>query len=221
MAQHPTSLDFEVLYTAVDALANLRLDDLAALAFVPHQDDRGFVFKAQSNIIPSPDWARKHAATLRERLKTTVHDRVGTVDPAHAAKLFVPLFNRLFAFAEGVKEIHCFTTNYDRSIESIWEADLQQQITVNPVLVRGFAQLSPNRQLEFDPTTYDVGGPTGPDFTVKIYKVHGGLNWIRDGDRVFESPANDYLRRNAVVYPLRKHVVDEPFRTLLTWLQRC
>ncbi len=37
MAQHPTSLDFEVLYTAVD--------------------------------------------TLGERLKTTVHDRVGTVDP--------------------------------------------------------------------------------------------------------------------------------------------
>ena len=36
MAQHPTSLDFEVLYTAVDTLASLQLEDLAALAFVPH-----------------------------------------------------------------------------------------------------------------------------------------------------------------------------------------
>src|SRR5207302_1960083 len=45
MAQHPTSLDFELLYTAVDALASLQSQDLLALAFVPHQKDRGFVFK--------------------------------------------------------------------------------------------------------------------------------------------------------------------------------
>jgi len=219
MAQHPTSLDFELLYTAVDALATLQSQDLLALAFVPHQRDRGFLFKGPTNVIPSPEWARPHAATLRERLKAAVHDRVGTVDAKAAAKLYAPLFNHIFRFAEGVRELHCFTTNYDRSVESIWEADLQDQIEVKPVLVRGFKQLSPNRQLEFDPSTYDDHTPTNSAYALKIYKLHGGLNWIKDGDRVFESPANDYLRRNAVVYPLRKHVIDEPFRTLLTRFQ--
>lgn len=208
--------DFELLYTAIDAFTRLESEDLGAIPFARHQEERGFVFKDRTSLIASVDWIRKTAATLQEALKTEVHNRVGTVDPEKALNLYKPVFDRLFSFAEGVREVLCFTTNYDRAIESIWQSGLHDQINVQPKLARGFSQIDPHRGLEFDPQSYGAFTPKQRDFVVKLYKLHGSLNWIRQGDSVVESPANEYLRRNVLIYPLRKHDFEEPFSTLFS-----
>lgn len=208
--------DFELLYTAVDAYTTLESEDLAAVPFARHHEERGFVFKDRTNLIADVDWIRKTALVLREDLKAEVHNRVGTVDPNAALNLYKPVFDWLFSFAEGVREVLCFTTNYDRAIEEIWQSGLHDQISVRPKLVRGFSQIDPNRGLEFDPKSYAAFSLDGPDFVVKLYKLHGSLNWIRQGDSVIESPANEYLRRNVLIYPLRKHDFEEPFSTLFS-----
>jgi hypothetical protein len=143
---------------------------------------RGLLFNdGGNNTVLGAEPAREAAAKLLEQLKTLVHDRVGTIDPQDAAKLYSPLFDELFEFAGGTHEIQCYTTNYDQALESIWANGLESTIAVCPSLERGFRHLNPNRMLELDPKAYDAPISEG-EHVVKLYKLHGSLNWIRDGE---------------------------------------
>jgi hypothetical protein len=209
--------DFELIYTATDGLTILQPEDPASIAFARHHGEGGFVFanKLKRQEV-SVDWAQRTAHRLLEILRETVHHRVSSVVPKAAADLYAPLFNKVFGFSEGVRELHCFTTNYDQAIEAVWRAKLKGRIDNEPSLVRGFSILDEARGLEFDPGSYDTYGPDGPEWVVKLYKLHGSLDWIRQDGRIFESPTDDYLKKNALIYPLRKPDLEEPFRTLFS-----
>lgn len=209
-------VDFEMLYTAVDAFVAMSRTDLASVPFAPHRGSAGFFFHRTpgSKIILDMEGAKKHAKGLREELKRRVHERIAEVDAEEAAQLYLPLIRELLGFQNGPMDLQVFTTNYDRSVESIWEAGLQREGTLSPDLVRGFR---PENDLGFvfADESYDMpGGSTTA--RVFLHKLHGSLNWIVRGKQVLESPTDDYVRRNAVIYPLVKH--DEmgyPFEALL------
>jgi hypothetical protein len=62
--------------------------------------------------------------------------------------------------------------------------------------------------------------PPGSSFIVKLYKLHGSLDWRHENDAVQEVAADEYVGRNVVIYPVRKPVMDEPFKTLFELFER-
>lgn len=210
-------LDFELLFTATSTIASMEPDDDIALAFSRHQAGRGFYFGNPSqNVQVAFDYAKKHAAALLDTLKQEVHERVGRPDAKAAATLYEPVLTELFDYAGKTQRLDWFTTNYDRSIELIWE----NQLEPSAELRRGFE--SPRGNLpftRFDPSSYDTVERRGV-FTLNLYKLHGSLNWIRYNSTVVESPSDDFLRTNVVIYPTRKVVSEEPFATLLKLFEK-
>jgi len=210
-------IDFELLYTAVEAMATMDRESPSSIPFVPHRDRRGWRFTepGESHLIEF-DKAKSLSLKLRDELRRLVHDKVGTVDADRAGELYRPLFELLFeqAYALDDATIDFFTTNYDRSVEIVWAQEQQGPKLSDVVLKRGFSQKHVHRFLEFDPAEFDESYDSDQRI-VNLLKLHGGLHWIKRGDRILESPSHDYLATNALIYPLRKHAVEEPFKSLL------
>jgi SIR2-like protein len=209
------SIDFERLYTAVDALSTVTTDDLASIPFAPQRDGRVFSFLQNGSAVyqGSVDHVRDIASQVREQLRREVHDRLGIVDPGKAATLYNPLFELLIRDPRS-RSLSVFTTNYDEAIEVAWQT---KRLSGFSSLVNGFrAQAGRNRV--FDPSAFKRGSRHG--VTLMLYKMHGSLNWLNRDGVVMESPGTHYLGSdthrgvNAVIYPLRKHALDEePFKT--------
>jgi NAD-dependent SIR2 family protein deacetylase len=210
-------IDFERLYTVINSIAEMSHDDLISFPFSPHRGDQGFTLKAAgSSIIQDPSKARHTASQLREQLKRRVHDLLSGVNAEDSALLYAPLFGALHGkHTEEPKQLFIFTTNYDRAIENIWRHGLSEEGANNYRLIRGFTP-SEYAGYAFTPSEYDTQPDQG-EILVKLFKLHGSLNWIRQNGQVLESPTNDYLQSNAVIYPLRTHKTSdasEPFKTL-------
>ncbi len=101
-----------------------------------------------------------------------------------------------------------FTTNYDRAVESSYENQEDDPTGFEFDLVRGFAQGPHQRARRWKPEVY--GDPPGNRFTVKLYKLHGSLDWRLEGDKVLEVSADEYVQRNVVIYPVRKPITEKP-----------
>ena len=106
----------------MDLLSTLKPDDPLAVAFSPPRDHGSFAFKRGGSVYHlDVGKTREQATQLMELLKEQVHERVGRVDSVSAAELYEPLLTLLF---EQRQDLSFFTTNYDRSVEVIWEQGL-------------------------------------------------------------------------------------------------
>lgn len=218
------SIDFELLYTAVAAFSEMDQSDLEALPFAPHRGGPGLYYLdgTGGKMKLGPKKTRRAAESLKKKLQARVHDLMGGVDAEEAAELYLPLFEAVDHSRPAVTlsevstgEIQLFTTNYDRAIEApFWEnrvelsgSDLQ--------LVDGMAAQDAGPRA-FEEDQYDRSPATG-EVLLKLYKLHGSLNWQRQGDRILESPGDEFVERNAVIYPIRdpKDSLRAPFSALL------
>lgn len=207
-------IDFELLYTAIDTIAGVETADLSALPFTPHRGDRGFVFDRGSGYLQMDvAGARNSAKRLQERLKERVHELFGGVEPQEAVELHQPLFEEVLGFQQGRAELKVFTTNYDGAVEAPFWDDLYSDSNWNYELVNGFKD-SPAGPPRFDPKEYSRK-PSDDRLLLKLYKLHGSLNWIRRGDQVLLGAADDYTENNALIYPVRAHKQVSPFNVLL------
>ncbi len=209
-----TVLDFELLFTGIDHIAPLDGGDPLAMAFAAARGDHvgRFQFKqaAGSYIEANLQGYQKEAAALIERLKGVVHQRLSPIDTAKAAKLYHAFFELLPSAPTSIREIDVFTTNYDRAVEAAYEHEGEGPERFE--LVRGFQRRGRARAPRFDPRIYEA--PLSEGLNVRLYKLHGSLDWRREGAAVVEVGADEYVGRNAVIYPLRKPSLDEPFATL-------
>lgn len=217
------SLDFELLYTAVDTFADMKLSGLEALPFVPHRGGPGFYFldgkggKSKLNV----NKVRRQSQSLRTKLETRVHNLVGEVDAETAAELYMPLLKAVHLARPagtvgeaGTGNIFMFTTNYDRAIEAPFWEGLSDSSVANFKLIDGMSRQGPGPRA-FDNQEYDKQPGSGEVF-LKLFKLHGSLHWRRQGDRVLESAGDEYVGRNALIYPLRapKDQLPGPFPAL-------
>lgn len=227
MMQNPEVLDFEHLFTGVDVVAQLAPGDALAMVFAPPRAPAppqtrvgNFLFKEVGGSYRELnfDGYRKEAIALTELLRRVVHERLAEVDTARAAKLYQKLFAFLSAIVGPTGQVDLFTTNYDRAVEASYETGGDDPTGFDFELVRGFTQGARQRAPQWDPGVYER--PPGSRFIVKLYKLHGSLDWRREGDAVREVAADEYVGRNAVIYPVRKPIIEEPFRTLLELFRR-
>lgn len=217
------TVDFELLYTAVDRFTNLNISDLEALPFAPHRGGPGFYFvkgKGGKTTLFLPEVTRK-SKDLRVKLQARVHDLIGEVDAERAAEIYLPLFEAVYAAipAGTVGEantgtIFVFTTNYDRAVEAPFWEGLTESYSANLHLIDGMAQ-QPAGPRAFDNEEYDQN-PSSGQILLKLFKLHGSLHWRREGNRVLESAGDEYVGRNALIYPIRdsKDELPHPFPSL-------
>ncbi len=52
-------------------------------------------------------------------------------------------------------------------------------------------------------------------YKIKLYKLHGSVNWRRDGNFVYRVPRKQTHKQNAIIYPGYKDTPkEEPFKSL-------
>jgi hypothetical protein len=163
------------------------------------------------------DTIKEGARKLREQLREDVHNKLTEFDQARAAALYGDFLRPLLAGLQEPPRLSIFTTNYDRVIESIWASGQHVSVFGRPVeLRRGFSVVNAYQSgLAWNPSDYDsTGSPS--DGTIRLFKLHGSLNWRRVGSSLVETEANEYAARSLLIYPLRgtKSFLDEPFQTL-------
>jgi hypothetical protein len=217
MMQNPEVLDFEHLFTGVDLLAHLSSDDALAMAFAsphapatPESRVGAFQFKSGSGEYSHGDldrW-RKDAAALTEQLRHVVHEQLAKPKAALAAELYRRLFAFFSAIVGRTGQVDVFTTNYDRAVETSYENQRDDPTGFEFDLVRGFALGARQRARQWKPEVY--GDPPGNRFTVRLYKLHGSLDWRLEGDEILEVSADEYVQRNVVIYPVRKPITEAP-----------
>ncbi len=213
--QNPKVLDFEYVFTLADTVARLQPSDPIAMAFAARRKSAGaFQFKqaSGSTIEANLEAYRKDAAALAEKLKEVVHDKLIVKDTARAAKLYHGLFAFLSSIVGSTGQLDLFTTNYDRGVEASYEIPAEEPAGFDFELVRGFSQGARDRAPQWDPSVYER--PPGTRFIIKLYKLHGSLDWRRENDKVLQVAADEYVGRNVVIYPVRKPSTEEPFNTL-------
>ena len=219
--QNPTVLDFEYVFTLVDTVARLQPSDPIAMAFAARRKDAGaFQFRQAGGtmIEANLDGYRKDAAALAEKLKEVVHDQLIVRDTARAGKLYQGLFTFLSSIVGSTGQLDLFTTNYDRGVEASYEIPAEEPAGFDFELVRGFTQGARARAPQWDPGVYER--PSGSRFIVKLYKLHGSLDWRRENDTVLQVAADEYVGRNVVIYPVGKPSIEEPFKTLFRFFQQ-
>jgi hypothetical protein len=212
-------LDFELLFTAATEFARMNRSDLAALPFAPHMSSRGLLYNdGNTRMVLDFNWAKPRAEKLVDALRDLVHRRLGGVSGAAAAQLYLPFISMVLDFASSPKTIDVFTTNYDRALESIWEGDLHKSLLPGSRLLDGFRLRNAQRGMEFDRGTYRLKGKVAG--VIRLFKLHGSLNWILRDGHVLLSPNTQYLKTHAVIYPVRgKPQADAPFDVLFKQLR--
>lgn len=208
-------IDFELLYTVVDHLSDMALTDLKAVPFAPHQGGPGLYYQdgTGTRMKLGPKKVRRAARDLREVLEARVHELMGGIDAQKAADLYLPLLKTVHASRPAgtpgeasTGEIFVFTTNYDRAVEvPFW----QNLVTDTYELVDAFSQNGAGPPV-FDADEYERSPETG-EVLVKLYKLHGSLHWHRQGNRILGSAGDEYVERNALIYPLQNQKDDLPY----------
>ena len=200
------ALDFEYIYTLAHLLADVKFDDPLAFALVPDADvtTRWVRSGAKSSQLRLNE-VKSGARDLREKLRIHLHTKLKSFDRQKAAALYGGFLRPLILRLASVPSIEVFTTNYDRVVESIWERQLHNDAfgTVTE-LRRGFRQLNRyGSSMEWDPTDYDEEMPPG-DWRIKLFKLHGSLNWRVQDETVLETSANEYsAEESTLIYPLK------------------
>lgn len=162
--------------------------------------------------------AKRGAAELRERLREHIHDRLWSFDARRAADLYGPFLRPFIQQRAAGSAIDIFTTNYDRVLESIWATRLHDDAFGCSTCFKGGFKLvneySPSK--EWSPASYEEEVPSS-ECLVRLYKLHGSLNWRRQGESLVETSADEYsARESTLIYPLQgvKDCSPEPFVTL-------
>ncbi len=219
--QDPGPIDFEHVFTMTDTIAKLHRSDPAALAFAPRRSTASFLFRQQNGSMidaPALDTYRQSASALAEKLKDVVHKRLEQIDQAKAATLYQGLFSFLRTIVGDTGQIDLFTTNYDRAVEASYQTLEPETVGFDFELINGFVRTPRARAAQWDPGVYER--PPGNLFIVKLYKLHGSLDWRRENTVVQEVAADEYVGRNVVIYPVRKPIIEEPFKTLFDFFKR-
>jgi hypothetical protein len=153
------------------------------------------------------------ARSLRDQLRTEVF-RTYSWRPKLRDKF--ELYNALFsATKESILEV--FTTNYDRVIEEYCA------YSASFVLQDGFVHDARRRVWEWDPSKSYIES-SGPESILRLYKLHGSLNWRKTTDgRIEQVKPEEQIgiggeasyTENLLVYPGGKaEPTSEPFRWL-------
>lgn len=212
-------VDFEYVYTLADALSESTSDDILAYPLI-RQVSVGFPgernrYEFRDNF----EAIRRAAVDLREDLRSQVHQklRLSSDKINESAKIYSSLLEPIFPRLRAGTAISIFTTNYDRAIESIWQAGLHKD-WLGPETVRlkrGFVGDETSPGQVWSVSGYDWE-PTSKEYCVKLYKLHGSLNWRRQLGSVLEGPADEYTDESALIYPIRhsKNGLGEPFDQL-------
>ena len=218
------AIDFEYIYTLAHLLSEIDLENPLAYPMAPDSGVRVKWRLVSGSGTKERDLrladTREGAHELRERLRGHVHDRLWDFDREKGASLYGDLLRPFIARIGSGATVDVFTTNYDRVVEGIWESRLHTKVfDVHTVLRRGFRvvnEYSPSA--EWDPSTYDQPSEQ-EDCTVRLFKLHGSLNWRSVGGRLLETSADEYsARESTLIYPLQglKDSTREPFATLFS-----
>lgn len=133
------------------------------------------------------------------------------------------LYSRLFSIVEkttGTKEHSIYTTNYDRVMEEYCASSSRYELR------DGFKINAKNRRNLWDVGSFDSAF-SGEGLLVKLFKLHGSLNWkISDfgieqvmPETRLERPTPIY-KKDVLIYPGSKERPDqEPFRYLYDRLE--
>ena len=157
----------------------------------------------------------KLCRSLRETIQDTIFD-VYQFRPKSAEnfQLYGQFFSTLASITRA-RELHVYTTNYDRIIEEFGVRNDGYQV------VDGFQHDEKTGRYLWKPSSFDsplpdVGRP------LKLFKLHGSLTW-KSGENGIERVAPEIrlkqpttiLKKDILVYPGSKEPPEqEPFRTL-------
>lgn len=121
----------------------------------------------------------------------------------NAKKLYESFIKILKDKLADNKQIFIFTTNYDQVIEEVGSE------LPNFQLIDGFVTTSGRKHL-WKPEDFNRQ-PTGM-YLIKLFKLHGSLNWRERTDNKFERVAteertlgNQTYKRNVLIYPTLTH----------------
>lgn len=112
-----------------------------------------------------------------------------------------------------------FTTNYDSIIEHLCTEGEQ----VVPFTC-GFIRNSRSGREFWNPEQLRKWKPKGRGLAIKLYKLHGSLDWREtDDERIERMPTEERVsrttkrhKRNILIYPAQKnYVTEDPFRRLM------
>jgi hypothetical protein len=152
------------------------------------------------------------AEDLENKIKSYVYQQY-QFSPETLRKVnsvYKPFLEQILSY-NGDDEIEVFTTNYDRVIEMFCAKN-------NFSLIDGFRH-SNTEEFEWAADEFEK---KGSGRTVKLYKLHGSLNWRRRYDDLpvkigtEEKVANSkQFKENLLIYPAEKSKPEiEPFKTL-------
>ncbi len=170
-----------------------------------------------------PDLLRL-ADKLEDRIQSDVYRQYEfspkTLDSVINA--YEPLMEMIFLRRED-NEIPVFTTNYDRVIEEFCSHS-------EYLCVDGFERRGRAEEFDWKPSEYDevVRGKPPNQPIVKLFKLHGSLNWRRRHDNSIVKVSTEERTRgtkrfkeNLVIYPAEKFKPEiEPFNTLHVLFKR-
>lgn len=142
------------------------------------------------------------------------------LETAAASETGFPLGKLLASMLSSThNEVHVVTTNYDRVVEYACNS-------LNVLFQTGFA---PGYVQKWESTgRVKLMHGTKASRVVKIWKVHGSLDWFRTTDErtiglpVFELPSTDYFTPLIVTPGLNKYekTYEDPFRTTINGADR-
>ena len=155
----------------------------------------------------------KLSHSLRETIHNTIFD-VYQFRPGHAS-LHSELFSALTE-ATRSKQHYVYTTNYDRVIEEYCAS------TAGYAVTDGFAIDFRSRRNMWSPNIFDQTQLIADVSIVKLFKLHGSLNWRLSEFGIEQVMTEDILqqptpvyKQNLLIYPGSKAPPEEePFRTL-------
>jgi len=209
--------DFEYIYTLQHTLSTMTIDEPLAFGLT-HQAPTQLSLPGGATISLEIEPLRKGASAVLEHLRDHVHNTLEAFDQTKASSLYGRFLQPIIEQLPTPPELSLFTTNYDRTIESIWQQGDHAAAFGRPIVLRrGFVIKDPYQPgLSWDATDFDKPSDTD-DGLLRLFKLHGSLHWRFTGDGVVETEANEYARdRSAIIYPLKDAKTDlqEPFATL-------
>lgn len=241
---HPDPLardyDLEAVIRAIDFLNTAAQQDEQAL-----RDSIALYMQyANSPAHEDADWARKFARqwtealpeylsqmnTLRAELHSLVFEKYRGADAGKAIDLYAPIIGALSAVAHdcGNRCLPVFTTNYDRSIESMFKTrETLDALTgacarhfERPDFRDGFGEHpSQLQRYSWDPKCYTDDLKEG-SLWIPYFKLHGSLGWRLIKGEVFqdhyiEEKPVDQTQYPVLIYPgaTKDKPATDPFRS--------
>lgn len=116
-----------------------------------------------------------------------------------------------------------FTTNYDRVVE---EFALNAKANIH--LIDGFSTDSRSGRRLWNPTVFTEPSLNREESLLRLFKLHGSLNWRETSTGEIESVRTEQecrvdsrrYRRNVLIYPTQSLSGQEPFDTLIQNLKK-